>query len=114
MENDRRLLLPRYRNVEMLRPREMIGNRPVCEYFVRLLSQELRNEEYSRVVRGGIQTRPAVSERGIQPESRFIYGVLHVAVDDMLGNTAPYGEAGFKRSMQDTNAKLLGPSAAAL
>ena len=67
MENDRGLPLPRCRNGESSRPREMIGNRPVCEYLARLLNRELHNGEYSRVVRGDTRTRRRVSKRGIQP-----------------------------------------------
>lgn len=44
----------------------------------------------------------------------FIYRILHVCVDHVIGNTIPYRKVGFESSMQDTNAKLLVPSATAL
>lgn len=112
--NDRGLPLPRYRNADISRLRGMIDICPVCEYFAPLRMRELHNGGYSRVVRGDTQTRRKVSKGGIQPESDFLHRIFHVCVDDVFGNTAPYREARFEGSMQDTNATLLAPSATAL
>lgn len=85
VENDRRLR--HYKIAETLIPREVIGTRLICEYFARLLNRDLHNVGCNRVVWGGTQTSMKVSKGGIQPESGFMYRILHMCVSMIYSGT---------------------------